>query len=69
MINNDEGVYTAETRDEYLDKLKQWLEEARLWHSVYTTNLSYSYPNVQSPYNINVSAVSPQWQSNTNCNK
>lgn len=48
----------AETREEYLNKLKLWLEEARLWHSTYTANLSYSYTNVQAQYN-NFNSATP----------
>lgn len=68
MLNNSQDSSVVETREEYLNKLKQWLEEARLWHSVYTTNLSYSYPNVHSPYYINGTAVPTQSNPSVNGN-
>lgn len=68
MLNNSRNDSVVETREEYLNKLKQWLEEARLWHSVYTTNLTYPYPNVHPPYSINISTTPTQFNSNVNGN-
>lgn len=58
MSSHNSGEVSQEAREEYLEKLKQWLEVARLWHSaynnelnlhtsmVYDANLPYSYQNL-----------------------